>query len=122
MYTELSSEQKEVFDQNTELTYTQETPQKGTELTETVEEQIAFIELTTKHVIIIFRLQNILYSSTSPKQGFFFMLGLIRSQESGNILEEDYIWNYNCPLAIIFFSVKTEMWTKYHYMQQWRGN
>lgn len=91
MYTELSSEQKEVFDQNTELTYTQETPQKGTELTETVEEQIAFIELTTKHVIIIFRLQNVLYSITSPKQGFFFMLGLIRSQESGNILEEDYI-------------------------------
>lgn len=37
MYTELSSEEKEIFDQNTELTHTQEAPQKGTELTETME-------------------------------------------------------------------------------------
>lgn len=50
------------------------------------------------------------------------MLGIFRSQESGNILEEDYIWNYDYPLVIIFTSVKTEMWMKYHYMQQWRGN
>lgn len=33
-YTELSIEQKEIFDQNTELTYIQEAPQKATELTE----------------------------------------------------------------------------------------
>ena len=38
MYTEFSSEQKQIFDQNTELTYIQEAPQKATELTETVEE------------------------------------------------------------------------------------
>lgn len=38
MYTECRSEKKEIFDQNTELTYIQETPQKATELTETVEE------------------------------------------------------------------------------------
>ena len=38
MYTELSSEEKEIFDQNTELTYIQEAPQKAPELLETVEE------------------------------------------------------------------------------------
>lgn len=38
MFTEFSSGQRWVFDQNTELTYLEETPQKGTERTETVEE------------------------------------------------------------------------------------
>ena len=32
IYTELSSEQKEIFDQNTELPYTQEAPQKATNI------------------------------------------------------------------------------------------
>lgn len=36
---------------------------------------MACIELATKHVISIFSLQNVLYSSTPPKQDFFFHVG-----------------------------------------------
>lgn len=38
IYTEFSREQKEIFDQNTELIYVLAASQKATELTETVEE------------------------------------------------------------------------------------
>lgn len=38
IYIELSSQQKENFDQNTELTYIQKAPQKATDPAERVEE------------------------------------------------------------------------------------